>query len=407
MKTKITLILAILIILSIPFISSCHKDPIDNNHDDSLMSFSNENWFFDFNGTINGGEGYDVIKSSVDNKIYICGAFLCVNDNWDMKNLTRWVQSSNTWEVVPGIDYYHSNFIRCVTEDNSGNLYFGGDFSTIGGVTAGRVGRFDVAGGTWSNLRDVDFYDEEQQYGPISGGVYAIQYLNNYIYIGGGIFNSDSSTLKYIRRFNLTTNKWEAVGEGVNGRVRCFTTDENGNLYVGGEFTEAGGNSANYIAKWNGTAWEALGNGTDDYVLSIAYNDGNLYVGGGFKNVGTEIRSQGIAKWNGTSWEAMSKGVYSLGSTGFSVQDIAIDEDGLVYIGGFFDRKYSDDDTLNHVGVFYENEWRQLGDGLGTSSTQGVMGMYADGNEIYFVGYFTRGTGDPNDKINTAIWKKK
>jgi trimeric autotransporter adhesin len=388
---------------------SCKKDKDinddNNNIDTTGTDFTHQSWFFDFNGTIDGGEGYDVIKSSIDGKIYVCGAFLCVNSNWDMKCLARWVPSTNTWEVVPGIDSYHSNFIRCVTEDDNGNLYFGGDFSSIGGVTAGRVGMFNVASGTWDSLYDASFIDSTQQYGPISGGVYSIQYMDNYIYIGGGIFNSDSAGLKYIRRFDLTTRKWEAVGSGVNGRVRCMTTDGNGNLYVGGEFTEAGGIPANYIAKWNGSSWEALGDGPDDYILALEYNNGNLYAGGSFINVGGTI-SQGIAKWNGSAWEAMSKGVYSFEGYSYSVQAIATDSAGLVYIGGFFDRRYSDNATLNHVGVFSNNEWQQLGDGLATTSTQGVMGMYADGNDIYFVGYFSKGTGDPNDKYNIAIWRK-
>ena len=32
-------------------------------------------------------------------------------------------------------------------------------------------------------------------------------------------------------------------------------------LYAGGHFTTAGGVTANYIAKWDGSAWSALGSG--------------------------------------------------------------------------------------------------------------------------------------------------
>ena len=32
-------------------------------------------------------------------------------------------------------------------------------------------------------------------------------------------------------------------------------------LYAGGQFTTAGGVSANYIAQWNGSSWSALGSG--------------------------------------------------------------------------------------------------------------------------------------------------
>src|SRR5438477_245468 len=34
-----------------------------------------------------------------------------------------------------------------------------------------------------------------------------------------------------------------------------------GDLYAGGKFTTAGGSAANYIAKWDGSSWSALGSG--------------------------------------------------------------------------------------------------------------------------------------------------
>ena len=41
-------------------------------------------------------------------------------------------------------------------------------------------------------------------------------------------------------------------------------------LYAGGDFTTAGGVPANYIAKWNGSAWSALGSGMDSVVYALA-----------------------------------------------------------------------------------------------------------------------------------------
>ena len=394
-----------LISMTILFVYSCDKD--DKNNDNNNINFEQgTGWFTAFNGTIDGGEGFDVVKSKIDDKVYVCGAFLHVNDDWDMKNLARWSPSSNTWEVVPGIDFYQGNFIRCSVADKDGNLYFGGDFSKIGDIVAGKVGKFNVSSGTWENLRDINFFDEEDQRGPKSGGVYDIEIVGNYLYIGGGIFNSDSAELKYIRRFNISEKKWEAVGTGVNGRVKSFAVDNSGNLYVGGEFTEAGGVAVNHIAKWDGQNWSALGNGCDNYVLSVEYDNGNLYAGGSFKYVGDNIRSQGIAKWTGTSWEAMSKGVYASWSDNYTVQDIAIDSDGKVFIGGFFDKKYSDDKPLNHVGVFENGEWQQLNEGIAISSSQGVIGMMADGKDIYFVGYFGKPGEGVNDRFNIAVWRQ-
>ena len=407
-KTETMKNLTFSLIIGLLIFISCEKiNPDDPKNPDptSGLQFTNH-WFSDFNGTIDGGEGFDIIKSSSDEKIYVCGAFLHANQDWDMKNLARWVPSENKWEQVPGIDYYHTNFIRTVSEDNSGNLYFGGDFSEIGGMKAYKIGKFSPSTGNWSGLRDINYYDENQQYGPEGGGVYATVVSGVYLYIGGGTFTTDSVELRYIRRFNLTSNTWEAVGAGTNGRVRSLTVDEAGNVYAGGEFTEAGGVQANYIAKWDGSTWESLGEGTDNYVLTVEFSGGKLYAGGSFENVAQDTRSQGIAVWNGTSWEAMESGIYASWGSAYTVQDIAVDSEGKVYIGGFFDRNYADDSEVNHVAVFEDGKWMPLGAGLATSSSQGVIGMTSDEKNIYFTGYFTKGDGSPNDKINLAIWNE-
>src|SRR5437773_7329234 len=74
-------------------------------------------------------------------------------------------------------------------------------------------------------------------------------------------------------------------------------------LYAGGLFTSAGGSAANYIAKWNGTSWSALGSGVDFVVGGLAVSGSDLYAGGWFTNVGY------VVKWNGNSWSTLGSGV--------------------------------------------------------------------------------------------------
>jgi len=231
-------LLLVLFVFILLFSASCDKDNLNNNGNIDLTN--DRHWFFGFSGAITGGEGYDLMKSSTDNNMYVCGAFLHVAENRDMKNLARFGMDNFVWEVVPGIDYYHNNFIRCVAEDNDGNLYFGGDFSTIAGIPAGKVARYNPSTDDWSSLRDIDFYSEPEQYGPNSGGVYAIEVIGNFVYIGGGIFNSDSTELRYLRRFNLSTNKWESIETYIDGRKKAMAKDNSGNLYIGGEFEKIG-----------------------------------------------------------------------------------------------------------------------------------------------------------------------
>jgi hypothetical protein len=109
-----------------------------------------------------------------------------------------------------------------------------------------------------------------------------------------------------------------------------------GVLYAGGQFTTAGGVSANHIAHWDGTTWSALGLGMDSWVaILMLANDGTLYAGGQFSTAGN-VPAKAIARWDGTTWSALGSGI----SGGFSPSTYALamtDEDTL-YAGGWFTR---------------------------------------------------------------------
>jgi len=74
-----------------------------------------------------------------------------------------------------------------------------------------------------------------------------------------------------------------------------------GDLFAGGLFSSAGGMSANRIARWNGTAWSALGTGTDSPVLSLSVlPSGEVVAGGQFITAGGSISAY-FARWTGTN----------------------------------------------------------------------------------------------------------
>jgi len=129
---------------------------------------------------------------------------------------------AQNWDTAfgnPGI----AGDVKALAVDGSGNLYAGGNFTTVGVVGANRIAKWDGSA-------------------------------------------------------------WSALDTGMNGYVYALAVDGSGNLYAGGNFTTAGGVSVNYIAKWDGSAWSALGSGMDSDVHVLACDgSGNLYAGGSLR----------------------------------------------------------------------------------------------------------------------------
>jgi hypothetical protein len=92
---------------------------------------------------------------------------------------------------------------------------------------------------------------------------------------------------------------WQAMGEGVAGNVQAISAYDNLNVYVGGAFTNVGGDTnKSRIAKWDGTTWQAMGSGVAATVNAIyAYDNSNVYVGGLFTNIGRNSKASYIARW--------------------------------------------------------------------------------------------------------------
>jgi len=117
-----------------------------------------------------------------------------------------------------------------------------------------------------------------------------------------------------IARWDGTT--WSALsgpsGAGVSaGSVKAMVVYDDGSgpaLWVGGDFTTAGGLIANRLARWNGSAWSPVNgfSGTElHHVYALAvYDDGtgaSLYVGGFFEAVGG-VTVGHVARWDGSAW---------------------------------------------------------------------------------------------------------
>ena len=193
------------------------------------------------------------------------------------------------------------------------DVYAGGYFTT----PASYIAKWN--GAAWSALGT-----------GVNDGVFAIAASGTDIYVGGDFTQAGGAPANYIAKWNGSA--WSPLGGGLNEYADAISVSGS-DVYVGGNFTMAGGSPANYAAKWNGTGWSALGGGLNWHFPSIAgsalVSKGlDVYVGGVFTQAGATSTNY-IAKWNGSGWGALGSGLNNM------VSAIAVSGTDI-YVGGQF-----------------------------------------------------------------------
>ncbi len=283
-------------------------------------------------------------------------------------------------------------------------IYAGGSFTQAGRRGANHIARWDPAAnggqGSWSPLESG--VDDE---------VYAIAMAGMQVYVGGSFTYAGGQPADNIARWDAAANggqgAWFSLGSGVNGEVEAIAILGT-QVYVGGEFTQAGGQRANHIARWDPAAnggqgsWSPLGAGVDDEVLDITVGGGQAYVGGCFTGSGSQSANH-IARWDPAAnggqgaWFSLDGGVND------SVMAIAISGE-QVYVGGFFtqvgDQAISGIARWDPTANGGQGAWYALGSGTGPNGW--VRVITASGTQVYVGGGFEQAGGQP--ALNIARW---
>jgi hypothetical protein len=157
--------------------------------------------------------------------------------------------------------------------------------------------------------------------------------IGNKLYAGGAFLSAGGNFANCIAKWDGTA--WSALGSGLDATVKALEVI-GGDLYVGGLFTTAGGGSANRVAVWDGATWGALGSGVDNDVYSMAVDGTDLYVGGSFTNAGGSSAVR-VAKWNGAQWSALGQGPVDIGTGGPNLDvNALVMMSGTLIVGGKF-----------------------------------------------------------------------
>ncbi len=337
------------------------------------------------------GEGTDgpvhAIVVDDEGNVYVGGSFTRAGGA-TVNNIAKWDGSS--WSALgTGIigGSPQTTYVNALALDDDGNLYAGGQFTTAGGVEARNVAMWD--GSSWSALGVPPF-----------GIIQEVRALaadsEGNLYAGGnwhGVASADVR-LKHIAKWDGTA--WSGIGDtydedlfgrvsqGVSARVNALVIDGSDNVYLGGEFTTAGGETtANRIVMWDGESWIPLGTGLDGspaLVSALALDEsGSLYAGGHFTVAG-DVIADNVAVWNGAEWSALGGGI-PVSSLLQRVHALETDAAGRLYAGGRF--LQSAGAPADHLATWDGAAWGPVGEGLGTRvlalATDGAGNLYAGG----------------------------
>lgn len=198
------------------------------------------------------------------NELYAAGNFVTMG-GVSVNSIARW--NGTQWNdlgggVVGGLSYINA---MAVYKDEQ---YVGGSFTQAGGKPAYYVARWN--GTQWDSLQ-----------GGLDGVVSSmiVDTVKDLLYVGGGFFTADDTIpVNYVAQWDSIN--WGAPGMSITSGAFAMCIYNN-DLYVCG-----GAPSDTVLARWDGNNWnQVIGPSTDGVIRSLLVYNGNLYVGGDFSNV--------------------------------------------------------------------------------------------------------------------------
>jgi len=295
----------------------------------------------------------------VGTDMYVGGDIPTINDTV-VNGIAKW--DGTSWSALgSGLNDAHNGFNQATVSTLASigtDLYVVGEFIKAGGVSVSNIAKWD--GSNWSALGS-----------GLDGTAFGSAVIGTNLYVTGRFGKAGGITTGPIAKWDGSA--WSALGAGVadpthNSVIAHPLAVVGTDLYVGGSFTMAGGNPANFIAKWDGSSWSALGSGLPDAPNALAVMGTNLYATGRFRS---------IAKWDGSSWSTFS-------SFDGDPNTLAVNGTDL-YVGGAFSNV--DGITVNHAAKWDGSGWSPLGSGVNPGDYSTVNVLVVSGSNVYAGGY--------------------
>lgn len=342
------------------------------------------------NGIVRALTTWDPDGAGPQPRMLVAGGDFTGSGSTALNHVAMW--NGATWQALDQGFAGSTHVSSLATWDPDGDgplperLIAGGSFNaTPGGATVNRVAMWD--GASWQPLGNgfvngdtlaLTVYDPDGA-GPQTPRLVA----------GGNWITSGTTAVHYVAYWDGAA--WQPFAAGFSDRVTGLTTwDPDGSgpltdqVIATGDFLMSGSTSTQFIARWDGSAWQPLGLGLGSFCYCVTTWDpdgsgplpAEVLAGGNFSWAGGNDIPIGVAHWNGSTWQGFPSGttpgpVYALttwdpdGSGPLTAGPLAV---GNISTAG--------SRTVYNVASWQSNDWRQLGNGLnGNGSASQVLAL--------------------------------
>jgi uncharacterized delta-60 repeat protein len=283
---------------------------------------------------LNIGAGFNITVTGIsiqsDEKILVVGLFNSYSGN----SRNRMVRLNSDWTLDNNfsIGTGFSNTVNVIAVQNDGKILAVGSFTIYNGTSRNRVIRLN-SDGTIDNSFSIGT--------GFNSPIIDIAIQNDGKILVAGTFTSYNGTSRNgIIRLNSdgTIDNSFSIGTGFNSSANRIKVQNDGKIFVVGQFTAYNGNAKNYIARLNGDgdldSNFSIGTGFNSFAIASAIqNDGKILAGGIFTNYNGTSKNR-IIRLNidGTADDGFSIG------TGFdsTVNVIVVQNDNKILVGGAF-----------------------------------------------------------------------
>lgn len=330
-----------------------------------VVSFAQQNWV-DTSMYQTNGPVHDIQKSN--GLIYVQGDF-----SYAAKRFEPFGHPVNTSNGELFGNYPTPNgSVTAVVSDNNNGWYVAGDFTSYGDSV-----RHGLAHMTSGGQIDSFFKDRK-----VNGSTTALHLDGNNLFVAGsfdgvGLLNAKNGSALNTEQGTLPPD-FNALP--YNDDVLCSVSDGNGGWFIGGLFTQVGGQARNHIAHITSSGqlsdWIC---DTDDSVLSLAFINGFLYAGGNFTSIAGVNRNYlarvDVETGQVNAWNPSPNG---------SVRSIS-GNSTAIFVGGAFS-VISNQSRGNGASYWLSNMQLRSWDPFADDSIESLV---AKEDRVYLGGYFT------------------